>query len=77
MVQAQQGRDQKVLALVTTMEDAYSFVVQADELKENSVLQDIVAQILKQTIECGYFIQDYTRHSFGGEWQVYGKHNIG
>lgn len=66
MVQAQQARDQQILGLVTTMENTYSFVVSADELKSHPVLQDIVERILKQTIECGYFIQGYTRRNFGG-----------
>ena len=66
MVQAQRGRDMKILDLVTAMEDALSFVVSADELKSHPVLQDIMEEILKQTIECGYFIQVYTRRNFGG-----------
>jgi hypothetical protein len=68
MVQAQQNTDQKILDLVTTMEDIYSFVTSMNELKKNRVLQDIVEQILKQTIECGYLIQEYIRHNFGGIW---------
>ena len=71
MVQAQQTRDQKILDLVATMENTYSFVISADELKKYPVLQDIIEQILKQTIECGYFIQDYTRRNFGGKWRIY------
>ena len=70
MVQAQQNRDQKILDLVATMEDTYSFVDSMDELKKNRVLQDVVEQILKQTIECGYFIQEYMRHNFGGMWRA-------
>ena len=66
MVQAQQCRDQMILDLVKTMEETYSFVALTDELKSNSVLQNVVEQILKQTIECGYFIQEYVRHGFGG-----------
>jgi hypothetical protein len=66
MVQAQRGRDKKILGLVLTMEETYCFVASTDELMNNPVLQDIVEQILKQTIECGYFIQEYTRHNFGG-----------
>lgn len=65
MVNAQQSLDQKISDLVTTMEDTYTLVLSAQKLKENDVLQDIVGQILKQTIECGFFIQEYTRHSFG------------
>jgi hypothetical protein len=71
MVQAQQARDLKILDLVRTMDTTYSFVVSADELKNHPVLQDIVEQILKQTIECGYFIQGYTRRGFGGSWKAY------
>ena len=66
MVQAQQARNVKILDLVIAMEEAYSFVVSAAELKSYPVLQDIMEEILKQTIECGYFIQGYTRQSFGG-----------
>jgi len=66
MVQAQRARDQQILGLVTAMENTYSFVVSADELKSHPVLQDIMERILKQTIECGYFIQEYTQHNFGG-----------
>ena len=65
-MQAQQARDSKILDLVTAMEKTYSFAVSADELKNYPVLQDIIVLLLKQTIECGYFIQDYTRYNFGG-----------
>jgi hypothetical protein len=49
------------------MEDTYSFVASADELKKYSDLQDIVKRILKQTIQCGYFIQQYAQRDFGGK----------
>ena len=68
MVQAQRVPDAKILDLIRAMENAYSLVVSADELRSHSVLQDIVEEILKQTIECGYFIQDYTRRKFGSTW---------
>ena len=71
MVQAEQARCMKIVDLIRAMENAYSFVVSADELKNNHVLQDVIKQILKQMIECGYFIQGYARRNFGGMWQVY------
>jgi hypothetical protein len=52
------------------MEETYSFAASVDELKKESNLQDMVKRILKQTIECGYFIQEYMRHDFGGMWRV-------
>jgi len=69
MIQAQQARDQKILKLVMAMEETFSFIVLANELKTRERLQDIINQILRQTIKCGYFIQDYTRHHFGGKGQ--------
>ena len=68
MVQAQQVRDRSILDLVQTMEKTYSLVVSADldELKHHTVLQDIINQILRQTVECGYFIREYVRRNFGG-----------
>ena len=71
MIQDQQVRDRKILELVASMENTYSFVIYADELKKYPVLQDVLEQILKQTIECGYFIQEYTRRNFGGKWWLY------
>ena len=68
MVQAQQARNVKILGLVRAMKNTYSFAVSADELKRDPVLQDIIVEILKQTIECGYFIQGYIRSNFGGTW---------
>ena len=70
MVQAQQARNVKILGLVRAMENTYSFVVSADELKSNPVLQDSMENILKETIKCGEFIQDYARRNFGGTWFV-------
>jgi hypothetical protein len=67
MVKGQQDRDGKISSLVRTMEDTYSFVALVDELKKNPVLQDVVEQILKQTIECGFFIQEYARRNFASK----------
>ena len=69
MIQAQQVRDRKILDLVTAMEETYSLAMSVKELKNDERIQDIINQILRQTIECGYFIQEYTRRNFGGMWQ--------
>jgi hypothetical protein len=65
MIQAQRHRDELFSDLLQTMEDSYAFVTRADELRDNPVLQDIAQQILNQTIECGFFILEYTRITFG------------
>jgi hypothetical protein len=73
MVEAQQAQDSKVLQLVKAMERTYSIVKSTDELKNYSVLQDIMVQILKQTIECGYFIKQYARDNFVSKLRVYSR----
>ena len=71
MVLAQQARDSKIQGLVKEMGKTYSFTVSVDELKNYPVLQDIIVLMLEQTIECGYFIQEYTRSNFGGMLLAY------
>ncbi|KAF8735858.1 hypothetical protein AX14_001364 [Amanita brunnescens Koide BX004] len=65
VVQAQQARDGKILDLIKAMEKAYSFSTSAKELEDYPPLQDVIVGMLKKTIVCGYFIQDYTQPSFG------------
>jgi hypothetical protein len=57
------------------MEKTYSFTVSVDELKNCPVLQDIIVLMLEQTIECGYFIQEYTWSNFGGMLLIYWRIN--
>jgi K+-sensing histidine kinase KdpD len=68
LIQAQRRQDEMVLDLLQTMEETYTFVSWAEKLKNNVVLQDIAQQILKQTIECGFFILEYTRHNSGRKY---------
>ena len=70
IIQAQRRRDETILHLLQTMEDTYAFVTWADKLKENPVLQDIAEQILKQTIECGFFILECSRRTSGRMYSV-------
>ena len=72
MVQAQQVQDSKVMELVKAMERTYLIVKSTDELRSYSVLQDIIVQMLKQTIECGYFIEQYTRRNFVSKFKFIG-----
>ena len=49
------------------MESVYSFV-DAIRLLPNKLqlLEDVICQILKQTVECAIFIREYTGHGFAG-----------
>jgi hypothetical protein len=54
------------MGLVQTMADSCSFADEAEELKRCSERdRDIINQILRQVMECAYFIRDYCNKSFG------------
>lgn len=55
------------------MEDVYSFVDVIQSLPNKlQVLEDIIAKILKQTVECAIFVRQYTGYGFGGQDRVVG-----
>ncbi|KAF7972326.1 hypothetical protein HWV62_18430 [Athelia sp. TMB] len=67
LVKAQQERDNKIVALIQTIQSTYAIVIGSDIVKDER-LQDVLGRILKQTVECGFFIQDYARgRSFAGK----------
>src|ERR1700733_11588994 len=54
------------------MEDVYSFVDIAQDLP-NKIrhLEDIIAKIVAQTIECVIFIREYTGHGFACKYHCH------
>lgn len=55
------------------MDDVYSFVSDVDLVRNKMQrLEDIIADILKQTVECAIFIREYTGRGFTGEHQSFG-----
>ncbi|KAJ6565679.1 hypothetical protein B0H10DRAFT_1081013 [Mycena sp. CBHHK59/15] len=64
-VKTQQETDDKLLKLVTTMVDVYSFVDDVEFLAQKiKRLEDTVMATVKQTVECALFIQEYTGSGF-------------
>jgi hypothetical protein len=58
-------RDQKVIDLMASMEDVYSFVDEIQSLREkNKTLDKVIKLILQQTFECAIFIQEYAGRGF-------------
>ena len=50
------------------MQSAYTTVLGSEVVKDGR-LQDVLDRILKQTVECGFFVQRYARsRSFAGLW---------
>ncbi|KAJ7108201.1 hypothetical protein C8R44DRAFT_884965 [Mycena epipterygia] len=68
-VKNQQETDDKLLKLVETMNNVYSFVVDSDAVtlsKEIKLkgLDDSALAIIQQTVECALFIQEYSANGF-------------
>ena len=67
VVKNQLETDNKLLDLVKTMIDVWSFVDDVKSLPEKlKRLEEIIDNIQKQTVECAIFIREYTGHGFGG-----------
>ncbi|KAJ7816434.1 hypothetical protein B0H14DRAFT_2602694 [Mycena olivaceomarginata] len=62
----QQDTDEKLLKLLKTMVEVYSFVSDVDSLtqKIQGVENKLALAIFKQTVECALFIQEYTANGF-------------
>lgn len=59
---AQKNRDESISRLVSSMNDAYTFVHEADPLKKVESHKRIIILIVQQTTECGYLIRDYSKN---------------
>ncbi|KAF7368290.1 WD40 repeat-like protein [Mycena venus] len=59
--------DEKIVQLVQTMVDIYSFAKDVESLsKAVESLRTPIAEIVVQTEKCAHFIGEYSRHGFGG-----------
>ncbi|KAJ7465935.1 hypothetical protein FB451DRAFT_1486123 [Mycena latifolia] len=66
-VKKQEEKDEKVIKLVQTMTDAYSFAEDIESLPGKiKRLEDTISALVKQTEECALFIREYTGHGFCG-----------
>ncbi|KAF7964760.1 hypothetical protein HWV62_3252 [Athelia sp. TMB] len=60
LVKAQQERNNKIAGLILTMQSTYA-IVDGSKIVEDERLQDVLGRILKQTVDCAYFIKHYAR----------------
>ncbi|KAJ7618707.1 hypothetical protein FB45DRAFT_840460 [Roridomyces roridus] len=68
VVKKQQETDGKLTKLAKTMDEVYSFVKDLDFLPQKiKSLEQQASAIVKQTVECALFIQEYTQHGFGSQ----------
>ena len=67
MIQTQELTDQKLLSLVETMKNTFSFAKNLKELSNREdfgILKEIINKILQQTAECAFFIREYASRRF-------------
>jgi hypothetical protein len=66
IVQKQKEFDDAVYGLVLTLEETFDFVEDADLLQRlgSKVQKETLGKILKQTIECAYYVRDYSVPNF-------------
>ncbi|KAJ7192044.1 hypothetical protein GGX14DRAFT_701470 [Mycena pura] len=60
----QQDTDEKLCKLIQMMADVYSFVDDIDFLDKMKSLEHKTMAIVKQTVECALFVQEYTSTGF-------------
>ncbi|KAJ7150443.1 hypothetical protein C8R43DRAFT_494588 [Mycena crocata] len=66
-VRKQQETDEQLRSLVNTMVDVYSFVQDVEKLCDTiKRLETAVLNIMKETVECAIFINEYTKRGFLG-----------
>ena len=66
-VENQRIADDKLLDLFKSVNRAFSFAKDVEELESKvKTLEDVITEILKQTTECIFFVQDYVRPGFYG-----------
>jgi hypothetical protein len=74
IVRNQLDRDQKVIDLLASMENVYSFVDEIQSLRDkNPTLDNVIKLILQQTFECAIFIQEYVGSGFASALMTHTK----
>jgi exonuclease V gamma subunit len=66
-MQNQQETDGKIIQLVQTMAEVYTFAKNTNSLSAaKQHLEDTVTTIVQQTGKCAMFVREYTGHGFLG-----------
>ncbi|KAJ7814008.1 hypothetical protein B0H14DRAFT_2458294, partial [Mycena olivaceomarginata] len=66
-LQNQRETDRKIVQLVQTMAEVYTFAKDTDSLSAaKKHLEDTVTTIVQQTAKCAIFVREYTGHGFLG-----------
>lgn len=61
MIIAQTTRDDAVRSLLSKMDEVYTFLMK-EELRDIESMKTVVERICYQTLECSYFIREYSQN---------------
>lgn len=61
MIVDQVNRDGSIRSLVRKMDEVYTFLT-GEELRHIESMKHVVERITHQTLECSYFIQEYSKN---------------
>ena len=57
----QKNRDERIIGLLGTMSDVFTFVEDAEPLEKIKTHMKTITLLIQQVTECGYFITEYTK----------------
>ena len=61
MIIDQTTRDDSICSLLSKMDEVYTFLVKA-ELRDIESMKTLIERICQQTLECSYFIREYSQN---------------
>jgi hypothetical protein len=67
MIIDQTIRDDSVCALLSKMNEVYNFLMK-EELRDIESMKAVVERICHQTLECSYFIREYSQNKKFRKW---------
>ncbi|GJJ11127.1 hypothetical protein Clacol_005358 [Clathrus columnatus] len=70
-----QDVDENILQLFETLDVTYKFIEETKEIENYPSYKRILSTLAKQTVDCAYFIRDYTKNA--NFWVRVGKNVIG
>ena len=73
-VRNQEIADNKLLSLFESVKQTFSFAKNLQELRDKvQTLEDVIIQILRQTTECCFFVQDYLQRGFYSTFEFFSE----
>lgn len=70
-------RDEKVIDLMTSMDDAYTSITEIESVRDQTAhLRRAIQAVVGQTFECALFIQEYAGRGFGSMLPIFTRNHL-